>query len=399
MPRNPSVLVVDQDADRRAEVVQMLAVSRFAVVGDAGLGVEAVSLARETAPEAIVVAVEEPIARALQTMETLGQTVPEVPLVSYAGRPDPYAMRAAMKAGARDFVFEPLSADVLAKSVRAALEHAGERQRRQAGDAPSVEHLTEGTVVTVFGAKGGIGKTTIATNLSTALVKRAGQSVALVDLDTRFGDVAIMMDVQVGQSIVDAARDIDRFTRDTARDYLSVHQSGVHILPAPLDPSGWNSVTPDHIRAIARVLSQTYDFVVLDTPGTFNDIVGAALEAATLVLLTTSMDMASIKDTVLALNMLRSWSYPGEKVKLTINRANLANSVREEDVERTLSTKVFWRVPYDPTVMAATQIGQPIVMAKPRSKAAVSISDLATRLAGIRQQPARQGFFGRLLRR
>src|SRR5690606_27802070 len=99
--------------------------------------------------------------------------------------------------------------------------------------------IPQGTVITVFGAKGGIGKTTISSNLAVALATEAHQSVALVDMDTRFGDVAITMDIPVERSIADLARNLDNVDRATLSEYLVEHESGVHILPAPTRPSDW----------------------------------------------------------------------------------------------------------------------------------------------------------------
>ncbi len=398
MNRNPTVLVIDPDAERRGEVVKMLVMARFPVVGDAGLGVEGISLAREKQPEVMFVALQEPVSRSLQAVETLGFTLPDAPVIVYSSLTDPQAVRMAMVKGARDYLFAPVSSEQLAASVEQVMGQIAARNRRRLGDELAELEMTEGTVITVFGAKGGIGKTTIATNLATALHERAGQSVALVDMDTRFGDVAIMMDVPVERSIVDVCQHLEEFRRETVRDFLVQHPNGVYILPAPLDPAAWSIVTPEHIEKIVRVLSQTHDFVILDTPGTFNEIVATALEVATVVLLVTSMDMASIKDTVLALNMLRSWAFPAEKIKLTVNHANTANSVREEDVERTLDYDVFWRIPYDQAVTNATQLGQPIVLSRPGSKAAENLVELALQLAGVRKRK-RTGFIDRFLGR
>src|SRR4029077_4424926 len=106
--------------------------------------------------------------------------------------------------------------------------------RRIQTDGQSAEPIARGTVVTIFGAKGGIGKTTIATNLSAALVTATQSNVTLVDMDTRFGDVAIMMDIAVEHSIADLGRRIDELDRESIKENLARHHTGVSILPAPL---------------------------------------------------------------------------------------------------------------------------------------------------------------------
>ena len=252
-------------------------------------------------------------------------------------------------------------------------------------------------MVTIFGAKGGIGKTTIATNLSAALVTATQSNVTLVDMDTRFGDVAIMMDIAVEHSIADLGRRIDELDRESIKENLAHHHTGVSILPAPLHPTEWRNLTPQHIEKIIDLLAQGNDWVVIDTPGTFNEIIAMTLELADMILLVTSMDIASIKDTALALEMLRAAGVSEDKVKLVINHSTAANSLREEDVERVLEYPVTWRLPHDYNVASANQLGIPIVTAKPYARVSRAITDLAYDLSGAQRD--RKGFLERFLGR
>ncbi len=263
------------------------------------------------------------------------------------------------------------------------------------GDTAS--SAARGTVITVFGAKGGIGKTTISTNLATALCRNTNSAITIIDMDTRFGDVAIMMDVVVEYSIADVGRAIDSVDRDTIREYLVQHSSGVQILPAPLHPTEWGALHRHHIARVIELLAQTHDYVVVDTPGAFNELVATALECADIILLVTSMDIASIKDTALALEMLRAAAVSEDKVKLVINHSTSSTSLRPEDVERVLEYEVYWRIPRDVAVSNSNQLGQPIVLAKPYARASRAITDMSYSLAGLRRD--RKGFLDRVLGR
>jgi pilus assembly protein CpaE len=300
-----------------------------------------------------------------------------------------------MVSGARDYLVRPLKPEDLSRAVYGVLEQ--EERKRLRADGQMSEVAPRGTVVTIFGAKGGIGKTTISTNLATSLAKITGASVCLLDMDTRFGDVAIMMDVAVEASIADVAKRIDELDRDKIRDYLVKHHSGVSIMPAPLHPTEWRNLTPQHIEKVVELLAQTHDYVVVDTPGTFNELIATTLELANLILLVTSMDIASIKDTALALEMLRAAAVSEDKVKLTINHSTAANSLREEDVSRVLEYDVFWQIPHDLSVSSSTQLGQPIVIAKPYARVSRAIIDLAHTLTGTKQE--KRGFLDRFLGR
>lgn len=395
MARTPECVVVDPDPGSRADSKRALMLAHFTVVGEAGYGIEAVTVANEHPPDIFIVSVEEPVARALQTVESLGDAAPDAPVLVYSSLADAASVRRAMVSGARDYLIKPLKPEDLTRAIYGVLEQEERRRLRYSGE--KVETAPRGTVVTIFGAKGGIGKTTIATNLATALLKVSNATVTLVDMDTRFGDVAIMMDVAVEQSIADLARHIDEMDRDTVRDYLVRHHSGVQILPAPLHPTEWRNVTAPQITKIIDLLAQSHDYVIVDTPGTFNEIVASALESANLILLVTSMDIASIKDTALALEMLQSASVSEDKVKLLVNHSTAANTLREEDVERVLEYKVFWRIPHDLNVATSTQLGQPVIITKPYARVSRSITDLAYALSG--ETPDKKGFLDKFLGR
>jgi len=384
MSRNPKVIIIDQDPSSRAETQRMLALAGFAVMGAAGFGMEAITLAKETDPQLIVAALEEPIARSLQTIESVADVLPTVPIIAYSTISDPNTIRKAMQIGIKDYLVMPLKEEDLSRSIFTVLAQEERRQQRLTGE---VEAQAFGTVLTIFGAKGGIGKTTIATNVAASLVQKTGQSVVLVDLDTRFGDVAILMDVPADRSIADLALPDEQIDREAVQSCLYNHSSGVSILPAPIRPSEWQSIHPGHIEKTVAVLAATHDYVVLDTPGTFNDIVSRALEMSTIVLLIATMDLASLKDTILALEMLRSWSFPAEKVKVVVNHTNESHTDARVDIRRILGKDVFWSIPYDRNISQATQLGMPIVVAKPKSKASESFTELAYAVAGIRRRP------------
>ena len=394
MAKTARVLIVDEDIEGRGDVQRRLVRSQFVVAGASGYGAQAVSLASETTPEAVLVGVEEPLARALQTIEALCGVLSHVPVIAYSSRTDAETARRAVLAGARDYLTKPFKPGQPGQSILEQLERKQAREGGQPG-----QRASSGIVITVYGAKGGIGKSTIAANLATALAQETGGSVALADMDTQFGDVAIMMDIPVEKTVVDLAGRGDQIDRDLIGDYLVQHSSSVRILPAPFEPSQWRAVTPDQMGKIITVLAQTHDFVVLDTAATFNDVVAVALDKANVVLLVTSMDISSIKNTLVVLKLLASSSFPQDKVKLTINHANATNTVKEEDVKNILRQEIFWRVPYDEAVGASVQLGKPVVVAKPGARVSQSILDLAAVLSGKERAPEpkrRSGLFGRL---
>lgn len=385
MTRVPQIIVVDPDRESSAEIQKMLGMLGFAVIASAGYGVEAFTLAYQLQPDIILMRIEEPLVRPVQTLSRINDGMPDLPVIVFSTEANIRLMRQSMVSGASDYLQEPLNSEELENSIMRVLERKEREAMRRRGEL--AEPVAQGTIITVFGAKGGIGKTTISSNLAVALATEAHQTVALVDMDTRFGDVAITMDIPVERSIADLARNLDNVDRTSLKEYLVQHESGVRILPAPTRPSDWRNLSAAHIRDVVDVLAQTHDFVILDTPGTFNEIVAAAIEVGTMILLITTLDMASIKDTVLALEMLHErFGNDDERIKVVLNRAGIDTGVREKDVERTLDCDLWWRIPQDNEVVKAAQLGRPIVMNRPNSKVSVEIREIARALAGIRQK-------------
>ncbi|HXG35473.1 MAG TPA: response regulator, partial [Dehalococcoidia bacterium] len=262
MARTPEVLVVDQDLQTRFEIKRLVKQTQLNVVGEAAFGTEGVSLAAEVKPDVIVCGMSRPPERALQTIESLLDNLPETPVIVYSWQQDLETVRQAMLAGVRDFLVMPVDAGQLSRSISAVLEAEEKKRVRSNGQG----HLlgARGLVLTVFGAKGGVGKTTLATNLAVALSSQ-GLSVVLVDADTSFGDVAGMLDLPLQHSIIDLLREVDKLDRDSITDYLMQHQSGLWVSPAPKESLRWRSVSPERVRKTIALLAKRFDMVVVDT--------------------------------------------------------------------------------------------------------------------------------------
>lgn len=398
MARSAQLIIIDPEPNGREEMRRMLALAGFAVLGTAGYGTEAFTLCQETRPDVVLMALAEPTGRAFQTLEAVGRLLPAAGIVIYSHIASHDVVRKAMQLGARDYLVRPLKQEKLVAAIESVCRMLEESPRLvppEISDRPTVPF---GSVVTVFGPKGGVGKTTLVTNVAAALAQRARVSVAVVDLDIRFGDVATFFDMPVEHSIVDLGSHSGPLGLDTVRQYMVRHASGVEVLPAPRWKGEWYPLTPDHVASALSALTRAYDFVLVDTPGGYNDLLSQALEMSTVALLVTTPDVASVKDALMALEILRSWSYPQERIQVVLNYTSPAIRVSEAEVRRVLGTVPRWRVPFDKAMAKAIQDGRPLVMDRPRSRAGRALCELAYYLAGHRpnHNPDR-GLLGRLL--
>ena len=322
--------------------------------------------------------------RGLSTAESLVQHAPDTPILVYSSSPSPMLMRLAMRAGARDFLEKPLHVRELRTAVHSVL--ASEEQRQLARWAEQSVAQARGTVITVAGAKGGTGKTTIAANLAVAIRQVTGQEVAIVDGDAQFGDVAVMMTLDVRRSVADLAREETEINRLTIQPYLARHDSGVMALTAASEPDDWRALQANHVVDIAQALAETHEWVVMDTPGTMNEVVAASLNEAAIVLLVSSLDVSSIKDTKTALRILESWAVSPERVRLIVNDITRAAAVTPEDVERATGKEIASLIAHDAQVGLSVQTGIPIVQSNPRSRFAREILALSESIAGLTEE-------------
>jgi len=388
---NIRLLIVDPDVNYRTDLKKQLQRAGIVVVGEADYGADALTLINAEKPDAVAVAWQEPSARPEQTLESITLSLPSAPLIVYSDIADLSAARRAVQAGAHDYLTKPVSSKDFLDSLTKAFAQIERRRFSELGDKAPV---SEGVVISLFGAKGGIGKTTLATNLAVALTKFRHESVALLDIDTRFGDVALVLDLQPEKNIGDAVRHIDEIDRFNVRQYLTQHHSGIYVLPAPTRPSEWRQVQPGHVERLIKLLAETHDFVVLDTPGFFTELVGVALDLSDLVLLVTTLDVSSIKDCAMAVDMLSGADFPMERVKLVINHQSTVHRVDPKQVSEVTGCGVFWTVPFDKAIAKGGQLGSPLVMSKPNSKGARSMIDLALSISGGKRERKLFGISG-----
>jgi pilus assembly protein CpaE len=374
------VLIVDEDPDSRVNTRKALGRARLAVVGETGFGTAGVSLAVATKPDIILVAIEEPVGRPLQTAEGITNALPDTPMIFYSSINSTEAVRRSMTFGARDYLVKPLQGQSLREAVVRALEHEERRQLRRAG---KLEHATgRGSVITVCGAKGGIGKTVISVNLGLALRQETGKSVLVIDADAHFGDVATMLDVAPTFTVAELLRHSEGLSRDSFSQYLTVHPSGLQILAAPQNGEGWEQADRDTVRRLLDIASQLFEFVVVDTDGSMDAMVRACIEYSTLALLVTSGEVSSIRDTAQAMARIQKAGISADRTRVVLNRGRGGRDISLADVKQALNTDVFWEIPFDKAVPESVQFGRPVIGTNARTPSAASIRQLARRAAG-----------------
>ncbi len=257
----------------------------------------------------------------------------------------------------------------------------------------------DGRVITVFSPKGGVGKTTMAVNLSVALARTRAE-VCVVDLDLAFGDVAITMQIIPEHTITEAAESEQDLDYSLLQKLLTRHESGITILAAPTHPEGRDAITASLTRRVIQTLRRHFDYVVIDTPPGFDDQVLGAFDETDEVVIVATLDVPTIKNTKVALETLDLLRLVPNGRHLLLNRADEEVGLSLANVEEILGMPVSVSLPSSTAVASATNHGRPIVLSKPDHPVSKALAQFARRLAGDEAKakasaPARRGLFGR----
>lgn len=349
------------------------------VVGDARIvsRTDELPAALEARPDELVVMgpdVELAAVQAFSNSARISHPILGVVLVRH--EVDAGALAAALAAGVRQVV---RTEDLM--GLRAACETSrslSEQVARAHTDLAGGGAL-QGQLVTIFGSKGGCGKTTLATNLGVALAE-AGHRVCLVDLDLAFGDVAIALQLFPEHTIADAIPMAHSLDSAGLRSLITEHSSGLHTLLAPLEPSISEQVSADLVTTLLQLLKETYEVVVVDTAPAFTEYVLAAVDASDRIVMLTTPDVPAVKNIKLALQTLDLLGSPAEQRIVVLNRSDAQVGLTVSDVKKLLSTPLGAEIPSHRAVPASITHGVPLVMEQPNHPVSKAIRGLAAQL-------------------
>jgi pilus assembly protein CpaE len=370
------VVVVDPEPQYRARLV-----------GHLGEGIAAYgsidALAERIRPGRAAVVVFGPgLAgpEALAEIEKFTRARPEVSAILVATELSTGLLQQALRSGIRDVLGFPVEAQLLHESVA----RVGAMAVIPGGPPAAAPPPERGRVITVSSTKGGSGKSVVATNLAVVLAKRTTRPVVIVDADLQFGDVAVLLRLSSGHTVVDAVSSMDRLDAHLLQSLMTRHErSNLYVLPAPLEPSFAERVTGDDMIRIIEILREFCAYVIVDTAAQFNDIVLALIEQSDDVVLVAGMDIPTIKNIKLGLQTLKLLSVPESKLHLLLNRANSKVKLDVSEVEKTLGMATEALIPSDILVPQTVNKGVPAVIDAPRSDVAKSFERLADLFSSV----------------
>ena len=401
------VLIVDDIPETREHLARLLGLERdLDVAGTAGTGEEAIKVAMELRPDVIVMDINMPGMDGVQAAEIISQRLPTSPIIMMSVHGEADQLKRSISAGAREFLVKPFSGDEFSTSIRQVYERELARRTQFEATVPALVAANappddgEHQVIAIFSPKGGAGRTTIATNLAVALHRDTGARVCLMDANLQFGDVGVLLNLNPKDRSIAEAVETGEPDDDIIDSVVVDHSTGIRVLLAPPTPESADLVTPAYMRKIVEHLRSKHEFVVIDLPSGLSDSSLAVMDVADTIVVLTALEITTIKNVRLFLEVAEQLDYARSKIRLVINRADAAQGIRIADVEASV------RRPIDGTIVSdgrlsvlAVNRGVPFVVSHPDSVLSRDVAKLARTFAGdagaAQDQPNKRGLFAR----
>lgn len=385
------VIIVDDIAETRENIRKLLQFEGdVEVVGVARTGREGLDLAKETRPDVVLMDINMPDMDGITATESIRRVIPFTQIIILSVQSDPNYMRRAMRAGAGDFLTKPPSVDELTTAIRRAGSVAREERAKSSHAFPAQisgsgtvsmggQMATLGKVIVVYSPKGGTGVTTVATNLAVSLHNEDTQ-VILVDGNLQFGDVAVFLNEQGKNSVLDLAPRADELDPDVIENVVLRHgPSGIKILPAPSRPEYAESVTGEQFGKVLKYLCRLFSYVIVDTSSELSDITVGAIDASDIVILITSQDIPSLKNSRLFLDLADALGIERNRIIFTMNRFDKRIGITPEKISENFKQEVMAVLPLDERVVVpSVNRGMPFMLgdkSRPMAKGILALTE------------------------
>src|SRR4051812_4065714 len=395
------ILIVDDIADTRENLAKLIGFEPDMIVaGTAGGGQEAVNLAKKERPNVILMDINMPDMDGITATEIISNTVPESPIIMMSVQGEQDYLRRSMLAGAREFLVKPFSADELINAIRHVHELEKVKRARYAAAAPAaaapvnplapVGPRQTGQIITFFSPKGGVGRTTIATNLAVALHQLSQKPVVLVDGSLPFGDIAVILNMSPkAKTIADLIGSFENTDSDVLESVLVSHSTGIKVLLAPPTPESAELITGANMKHILELLRERYAYIVVDTWPSFQEQVITMLDVADVILTLMTLEITSLKNVRVFMEIVEKLGYDENKVQLVANRNDSSGGIKASDVEASLGRKIPHTIVSDGrTLVLAVNRGVPFVISHRDSQVSKDIFTLASKLVGASESAA-----------
>lgn len=330
---------------------------------------------RETAPDIGVVSIDGNPEQAIELIRRLSSEVPGTILLVASSHTDGQSILRSMRAGAREFLTLPITTEELG----AALERVG-ATKFAAGEGRN----RSCEVISVAGATGGVGSTSVAVNLGCILAGQPGNSVALVDLDLALGDADVFLDSIPDYTLADVSQNVARLDIQLLKRSLTKHQSGLYLLPRPVELQDAQMITAEGMHKVLGLLKASFTHLIIDLSKTYSAIDMTALEMSNHIILISQLDLPCLRNVVRLLMSFDEIEGLKEKVHIVVNRADLeSGQISLKKAKETIGRDIFAQLPNDyRTMVEVRNNGVPLITQAPKAAITQALRDLIVKLTG-----------------
>jgi pilus assembly protein CpaE len=362
------------------------------VVGSAASGAEAIDMAAKLTPDVVLMDINMPDMDGIAATERMATAAPMTSVIMMSVQGEADYLRRSMLAGAREFLVKPFSSDELNASIRQVYAREREKMSRmtpvvaQPSTSGGGSQNEPGQVIAVFSPKGGVGRTTLAVNLAIAAATELNQKVILIDASFQFGDVGVLLNLNPkNKSIADLLPELETGEAESLDTFMVTHSAGIRVLLAPPSPETAELIRPDAVRKIIERARREADVVIVDCAAFFNDTTLAILDIADTILTMLSLEITSIKNMRLFLEVADQLGYEKNKVRLVLNRGDSALGIRVADVEQSIGRKIDDMISSDGrSVVYALNRGVPFFLSNKDAQVSQDVLRLAKAVIGAR---------------
>ncbi len=317
----------------------------------------------------VIVDISEYQEQALNFVSKISSDIKNAKIITLSDKPDMDLVIRAMRVGASDLIPLPLiKQDFIEILDKLYADFTGLGRQK-----------SKCNIISVYSNKGGIGKTSIATNLALELAKITKENVALIDLNFQLGDITTFLDLKPTYNISYMLQNTEKINSEFLLSTLERYkETSLYVLADPPYFKPSENINLKNIESLFKVLRETFSYVIVDTSGGFDKKALRALELSDLVFLVTTVNLPAVRNCQRCLEMFDNMGFEREKIQIIINRHMENDEITTEDIKEAIGKNIYWKIPNNYfTMMSAINKGVPVSEINPDSNVALSYKNLA----------------------
>lgn len=338
----------------------------------------------QTQPDIGLVAMDSDPVKATQLVAEISASAPQCTVFVTSSSTDGRLILESMRAGAKEFLTEPLKEEDLLSAIK--------RVKRQ-GRGEKSAAVQGCRVISVAGATGGVGTSSVAVNLACALAADRDNQVVLIDLDVALGDCDVFLDTIPEYTLADVAQNVDRLDLTLLKKSLTKHSSGVNLLPRPVQLEDVRLISPDNLQRVIGLLKTSFTHIVVDLSKSFGELDMQAIYMADDILMITQLDLPCLRNVVRLMMTFDADDALRNKVRIVVNRVGQdSGQISLKKAQETIGREIYWQIPNDYRVMVEVRNnGVPLLQHAPKAGITNSIMHLSDALCGKQHEDGEAG--------